>query len=159
MRVAPTLDKRLRIDAESPFDWLILEMICTDAANLLGPTLAQQLAKRIKDDGDWSEYVVPDLHTQFTEQIIHVSLAISTADRDLNLIGSLFIPHDEADIWYGAINQARISLESQYAISNYDKEEEGLDDISEERHELRNALIRYHFYTHLQYMLLKYIIL
>lgn len=157
MRVAPTLDNSLRIDAESPFDWLILEMICTDAANLPGPPLAKRLANKIKDKEDWTEFVIPDLHSQFSEQVNHVSLTLSAANKNDDLTGSIYIPHSDADIWYGAINQARISLEHQYEISRY-ADITHIEEISEERHELRKALIRYHFYTRVQSMLLEYII-
>lgn len=157
MKVAPTLDNSLRIDAESPFDWLILEMICTDATNIPGQSLAKHLANKIKDKGDWAEFVIPDLNFQFSEQVNHVSQTLSNTTRSHDHTGSIFIPHSDADIWYGAINQARISLESQYNISKYENIT-NIADISEQQHELRKALIRYHFYTRLQSMLLEYLI-
>lgn len=157
MRVAPTLDKSLRIDAESPTDWLVLEMICTDASQMPDEPLADKLANYMAADEDWNELITPELSDQFNEQVLHVSRAISTAEKDNNLTGSLFITEDEADIWFGAINQARLSLEERHKVSQYE------DDIDEDSLEyedptLKAAIIRYHFYTSLQSIMLDYIL-
>ena len=157
MRVAPTLDKSLRIDAESPTDWLVLEMICTDASQMPDEPLADRFANLMAADEDWTELITPELSEQFNEQVLHVSRAISTAQKDTDLTGSLFIQEDEAEIWFGAINQARISLEERHQVSQYE------DDIDEEALEyedphLKAAIIRYHFYTSLQSIMLEYIL-
>lgn len=157
MRVAPTLDKSLRIDAESPTDWLVLEMICTDASQMPDEPLADKLANYMAADEDWNELITPELSDQFNEQVLHVSRAISTAEKDNDLTGSLFITEDEADIWFGAINQARLSLEERHKVSQYE------DDIDEDSLEyedptLKAAIIRYHFYTSLQSIMLDYIL-
>ncbi|MFC5051174.1 DUF2017 family protein [Rubritalea spongiae] len=157
MRVAPTLDKSLRIDAESPTDWLVLEMICTDASHMPDEPLADKLADFMAADEDWNELITPELSDQFNEQILHVSRAISTAEKGNDLTGSLFITSEEADIWFGALNQARLSLEERHEISQYE------NDIDEEALEyedpsLKAAIIRYHFYTSLQSIMLDYIL-
>lgn len=157
MRVAPTLDKSLRIDAESPTDWLVLEMICTDASQMPDEPLADKLADFMVADEDWNELITPELSDQFNEQVLHVSRAISTAEKGSDLTGSLYIPADEADIWFGAINQARLSLEERHKVSQHEDE---IDDESLEYEDptLKAAIIRYHFYTSLQSIMLDYIL-
>lgn len=158
MRVAPTLDHSLRIDAESPTDWLVLEMICTDASQMPNEPLADQLALFMCADEDWNELITPELSDQFNEQVTHVSKAISVAHKEADLTGSLFIKVDEADIWFGAINQARLSLEERYEVSKYDDAIDDNSSLQFENPELRAAIIRYHFYTSLQSLLLEYLL-
>lgn len=153
MRIAPTLDGGLRIDAESATDWLVLEMICTDAANLPGKPLTERLAAFMKTDDDWKEFVTPDIQNTFNEQITHVSKALCIAEKDQDLIGSLYIKKEEADTWFGAINQARLSLEAQYRLSAYDGDEE----IDPTQTHIKSAQIRYEFYNSLQTLLLEYL--
>lgn len=121
MRVAPTLDRSLRIDTENPTDWFVLEMICTDASQMPNESLANRLANYMSVDEDWIDLITPELSDKFNEQVLHVSRSISTAEKFSDLTSSLFIKEDEADIWFGAINQARLSLEERYCISQYDE--------------------------------------
>ncbi|MGJ8672172.1 DUF2017 family protein [Rubritalea sp.] len=157
MRVAPTLDKSLRIDAESATDWLVLEMICTDASQMPDGPLADKLANYMAADEDWNELITPELSDQFNEQVRHVSRAISTAEKDSKLTGSLFIKAADADIWFGAINQARLSLEERHDISKHE-DEINEDALEYEDPSLKAAIIRYHFYTSLQSIMLDYIL-
>ncbi|MFC4992776.1 DUF2017 family protein [Rubritalea tangerina] len=157
MRVAPTLDRSLRIDAENPTDWLVLEMICTDASQMPDEPLAEQLSLYMCADDDWADLMTPELSEQFNEQVLHVSRAISTAEKNPDLTGSLFIKADEADIWFGAINQARLSLEERFEVSQYDDSDDQ-DALEFENPNLKAALIRYHFYTSLQSIMLEYIL-
>ena len=155
--MAPTLDGGLRIDADSLTDWMILELICADATSLPGPPLYDQLASKMEQNDDWKEFVVPDIVTQFEEQITHISRAISSAPRDEEHAGSIFITKEDAIIWYGAVNQARLSLEQQHGISKLEdilteKDLEALDS------DVRAAVIRGHFYTSIQSLLLEYVL-
>ncbi|GAA5494624.1 hypothetical protein SAMN02745181_3097 [Rubritalea squalenifaciens DSM 18772] len=154
MRVAPTLEGGLRIDADNPHDWLILEMICTDAANMPGKCLPDRLSAFMETDDDWDEFVTPELRDQFASQIVHVSKAISSAEKENDLTGSLFIQAADAETWYGAINQARLSLEAQFRLSNYTDEEE----IDEEDTHILAAYVRNQFYSSMQSILLEYLI-
>ncbi|MEO1856043.1 MAG: DUF2017 family protein [Rubritalea sp.] len=158
MRVAPTLDRSLRIDAENATDWLVLEMICTDASQMPDEPLADKLALFMAADEDWTELITPELADQFSSQIIHVSRAISTAEKAQDLTGSLFIKPEEANTWFGAINQARLSLEERFEVSKYDDLADDEQSIEFEDPSLKAAIIRYHFYTSLQSILLEYIL-
>ena len=158
MRIAPTLEKGLRIDAETATDWLVLEMICTDASQMPDAPLADQLGDFMAADEDWSELITPELSDQFNEQIRHVSRAISIAEKDVELVGSLFILPEDADLWFGAINQARLSLEQRYSISKFDDLEEIDPSLKDDNPNLLGAITRYHFYTRLQSIFLEYIL-
>ena len=157
MKLAPTLQGGLRIDADCAEDWIILDAICEDAAALPGPPLYDQLSEHMPKDPDWEEFVAPDIRDQFSDQIIHVSRAISSAQRDENQVGAVFVSKNDAMIWYGAINQARITLEQLYQVSKLEDfvEVDGMDEVSDERH---SALVRSHFYSTIQSLLLEYVL-
>jgi len=157
MDATPTLNGGLRIDADSLHDWMILELICADATSLPGAPLYDRLSSEMEKDEDWEEFVVPDIKSQFSEQIAYVSRAISAAARDEDHAGSVFITKDDALIWYGALNQARISLEHQYELSKLlqSMTPEVLESLDIEIHA---ALIRGQFYGETQNMLLDYVL-
>jgi len=157
MKLAPTLQGGLRIDADCAEDWLILDAICADAAALPGPPLYDQLSENMEKDPDWEEFVAPEIRSQFSDQIVHVSRAISSAQRDENQVGAVFVSKNDAMIWYGAINQARISLEQLYQVSKIENfiDSDGTDEISDEKH---SALVRGHFYSMMQSVLLEYVL-
>jgi len=154
--MAPTLEGGLRIDADSLTDWMILELICADATNLPGPPLYDQLSSKMEQDDDWKEFVVPDIVEQFNDQVSFVSRAISAAPRDEEHAGSLFIQKEDAMTWYGAVNQARLSLERQHNLSNL-KDITCEEDLEELEPELRAAVIRNHFYNSIQSLLLDFV--
>lgn len=154
MRVAPTLDKSLRIDAENATDWLILEMICTDASQHPSGSLAHKFGNHMCADDDWEELITPELQDQFNQQITHISRAISSAEKADDLSGSVFISAEHADTWFGALNQARLSLEEQYNLSQYEE----VEDIDPSMPHCRAAMIRSHFYGSLQSLLLEFIL-
>ena len=156
MRVAPTLDRSLRIDAETPTDWLVLEMICTDACQMPDQPLADQLANYMIADEDWIELITPELADQFSDQILHVSRAISAAPKADDQTGSVFIKPEDADTWFGALNQARLSLEERHTISQFDDLEP--EELSQQEAEIQAAVFRYHFYTSMQSIMLEYIL-
>jgi len=157
MKLAPTLEGGLRIDAEGAEDWIVLDAICADAAHLPGPPLYDQVSEHMPEDSDWEEFVASDIRNQFSDQIAHVSRAISSAKRDENQMGAVFVEKEDAMTWYGAINQARMTLEQLYQVSSIDDflELDDMQDLSEEKH---SALIRSHFYSAMQSLLLDYVL-
>ena len=62
----------------------------------------------------------------------------------------IFVHPEKADVWYGALNQARLALESRYQLSGYDDFEKAAED-------LRSAYFRDRFYCFLQSTLLEYV--
>lgn len=157
MKLAPTLQGGLRIDADSLEDWMVLDAICADASNLPGAPLYERLSEKMPKDPDWEEFVAPDIRSQFSDQITHVSRAISSASMDESHAGSIFISKEDAEVWYGAINQARMTLEQQFQISEMD-EFVDLDELGELTEEKRSAVIRGHFYSTFQSLLLEYVL-
>ena len=157
MKLAPTLQGGLRIDADSQEDWMVLDAICADAASLPGAPLYDRLSEKMKKDADWEEFVAPDIRSQFSDQIAHVSRAISSAAMDEDHVGSIFISKEDAPTWYGAINQARMTLEHHYQLSKLD-EFVDLDELGDIGEEKRSAVIRGHFYSTFQCLLLEYVL-
>jgi len=157
MKLAPTLQGGLRIDADSLEDWMVLDSICANAASLPGPPLYDRLSEKMTRDPDWEEFVAPDIRSHFSDQISHVSRAISAAPMDEGQAGSIFITKEDAPIWYGALNQARMSLEQLYQISELDEFLE-LDDLGDISDMKRSAVISNHFYSTFQSLLLEYVL-
>ncbi|MCP5534632.1 MAG: hypothetical protein H7A51_00170 [Akkermansiaceae bacterium] len=150
MKVLPTLEGGLCIIPESESDWMELEIICSDAVR--PAHLAESLADLMDADSDWEEYVVPDLEENFNSQCRYVGAAITHA-RDHNE-RAVFITRPQAEKWYGAINQARLSLEARYKLAAID----GIEGPGPEAApELRSAYFRDRFYLFLQSMLLEYV--
>ncbi|WP_018970211.1 hypothetical protein [Rubritalea marina] len=159
MTVAPTLDKGLRIDVDSATDWQVLDMICTDASLKAGSSLAESLGGFMEDDEDWAELMTPELDDQFNAQVAHVSKTISSAKKENDLTGSVSISREDADIWFGAINQARIALEERFHLSQLEEEfEDGIDPENIDDPALLAAVIRYDFYSRIQTIMLDYIL-
>ncbi|WP_435893030.1 hypothetical protein [Oceaniferula spumae] len=142
----PTLEGGLAIEPESNTDWAVLEMITHDVGR--PAHLAESLAGLMDDDSDWEEYVVPDLELNFNSQCKYVAAVIAEA-REYDE-RAIYIKPVNADKWYGAINQARISLEARYKL-------EAVEDVDEAPAELRSAHFRNRFYLMLQSMLLEYV--
>ncbi|MGJ8657476.1 MAG: hypothetical protein ACSHX6_13590 [Akkermansiaceae bacterium] len=157
MKLAPTLQGGLRIDADSLEDWMVLDAICADAASLPGAPLYDRLSEKMPKDPDWEEFVAPDIRSQFSDQVTHVSRALSAAPMDEDQAGSIFISKDDAPIWYGALNQARMTLEHIYQISELDEFVE-LDELGDIGDAKRSAVIRSHFYSTFQCLLLDYVL-
>ncbi len=146
MKVAPTLDKRLRIDVESDVDRLVLQAIVVDAratggglADHLGGGMPRELA------GDWEELVLPELGDGFDRQLEVVGRAVAALDGE----GEIYITVNDAEFWYGALNQARLALEERHHLSEVDEELMPPP--------LRSAWYRSQFYLMVQGMLLDYL--
>lgn len=81
MKIAPTLEGGLRVDAEIADDWILLEAIVDDAMGRKD-RLADRLGKLVTDESlteDWREFVVPDLDADFQSDIASVALAVEKA--------------------------------------------------------------------------------
>ena len=117
MKILPTLEGGLCIIPESEIDWDELQLICSDDDR---PTyLAESLADLMDEDSEWGEYVVPDLEEGFRNQTQFVDATIKRARQ--NKEPAIFIPPAEAELWYGAINQVRLSLQASYDVEELDE--------------------------------------
>jgi hypothetical protein len=149
MKVAPTLQGGLRIDAETPLDWMMLRCIAPDARSG-GLDLADRVSAPMADDegaGDWRDYVVPDLRDGFNAQLEGIERALAAAAGDEP--GRIFIPREDAELWYGGLNQARLALEERYHLS--------AAALSEMTPGKRSAWFRSQFYLHVQSLLLDHV--
>lgn len=150
MKILPTLDGGLCILPESEIDWQELELICSDEDR---PThLAASLADLMDEDSEWNEYVVPDLEENFRAQAQVVAGTIEKARTSDD--SAIFITPAEAERWYGAINQVRLSLHARFDIEELGDS----SDINDASPELKSAYYRNRFYLLLQSMLLEYIL-
>lgn len=146
MKVAPTLDKRLRIDVESEVDRMILQAVIADARGE-GGGLAGRLAGGMPDElaADWNEFVLPGLGEDFDGQLGVVEQAIAGLEGE----GEIYITADDAEAWFGALNQARLALEESHHLSEVGDEEMPPP--------LRTAWYRSQFYQMVQGMLLEFL--
>ncbi len=117
MKIGPTLDGGLRIDADNARDWDVLRMIVPDAVARDGD-LASHLGGLMRNDepdNDWQDFVVPELRSLFDSQLSTVATAVEQAATAAdNHAGSLLVPRAAAEVWYGALNQARLALEERH---------------------------------------------
>jgi hypothetical protein len=151
MRVAPTLNGGLRIDAEAPGDWDSLRSIVRDAKPA---ELAHRLTEATgSDTEDWEEFVQPELQTTFEGQLEIVRTTIEdAADLALEGPGPLFISKSNAQDWYGALNQARLALHARYDFAQEDPDPEKMSVKK------RAAFYRNQFYSIVQDLLLDRVI-
>ena len=154
MNIAPTIEGGLRIHPETAEDWHILRAIIQDA-NSYGIDLASRLGNLITDESiaqDWQEIIVPDLRESFSDDLHSVYAAIEAASAFPGHDESpIWITREDSPVWYGALNQARLSLEERYKFGpNSDIESEDLTPLR------REALIRSHFYCALQSFILQH---
>ncbi len=150
MKILPTLDGGLCIIPESEIDWQELELICSDEDR---PThLAASLADLMDQDSEWNEYVVPDLEEDFRGQVKAVAGTIEkarTSDEP-----AIFISLTDAEQWYGAINQVRLSMHARYDV----EELSNSNDLDDADPVIKSAYYRNRFYLLLQSMLLEYVL-
>lgn len=151
MRIAPTLNGGLRIDAGGPGDWEVLRCIVLDA-RWGGRDLARRLGGLIHDEqdpGDWEEFVVPELQAAFEGQLTSVAQAIEQAARQCGgQAGPLLVGREDAEAWYGALNQARLALEAEHSFGPRGEAPGPADPVR------RSAYFRSQFYLAVQQMLL-----
>ncbi len=154
MKITPTLHKGINIDIESLLDWVKLESIAVDGARLEGK-LGNNLGAKMHMDEDWKSYVLPDIDHSFSEQIKYVSQEIKAARSPSTETGELQITPENVDMWYGALNQARLALETEHALSILN--EEDFDHFEELDEELKRAVVKSHFYLFIQSHLLQHV--
>lgn len=150
MKVAPVLKGGLRIDVESPMDWMVLRCIPYDARGG-GLDLADRVSAPMSgDEGieDWRDYVLPDLRDGFNAQLAAIEAAVEAAGSE-DEPGELFILKEDAELWYGGLNQARLALEERYDLSNAI--------LAEMTPGKRSAWFRSQFYLHVQSLLLTHV--
>jgi hypothetical protein len=156
VKAGPTLDGSLRIDAEDAGDWAILRCIEIDARGR-SSDLATKLGERVRDEpepGDWEELVVPELRAQFDVQVELVARMIGDAEQSAEEEeGSVIIGPAEGELWYGALNQARLAIEDRHRFSEASDEVPERDDPAR-----RSAYFRAQFYLALQELLLQFVL-
>jgi hypothetical protein len=155
LKILPTLEGGLRIDAEDPGDWSLLQGITRDAVSCDGH-LANRLGSLITDQDvapDWLEYIVPDLDEAFRTDLSHVSTAIAAARVEAGgMAGPLWITREDGLYWYSALNQARLALEEIHHFGPSD----GLDPLTLPPGN-RSAFLRSQFYCAIQSLLLEHV--
>ncbi|WP_193212748.1 DUF2017 family protein [Luteolibacter marinus] len=150
MKVAPTLQGGLRIDVESPVDWMVLRCIPYDARGGDLDLAERVAAPMAGDEGeeDWREFVLPDLRDTFNSQLSTIEDALAEA-TDEEQSGEVHIAREDAELWYGGLNQARLALEERYDFSNANP--------LEMTPGMRSAWFRSQFYLHVQSVLLEHV--
>jgi len=147
MKAAPTLDGRIRIDLESELDRMVLRAIPQDA-RLDGWDAIERLREPV-DDGqrgeDWEDFVRPELENTFEGQLATIAAALAELENG----EPLFIVRDQAEAWFGGLNQARLALEARYRLTEADPTEIGAEE--------RSAWFRSHFYLQLQGLILEFL--
>lgn len=146
MTLGPTLEGGLKIIPEEEVEWQVLLAIAVDADD----QLASRYSDLMDEDSMWEDIVVPDLAAEFQGQRERVRQAVREAKESEE--GELLLRRGDADLWYGAINQARLSLESRYQLSAVFDGDEG----SLPSGEVRSAYFRNEFYGSLQLLIMKY---
>jgi len=155
MKILPTLEGGLRIDAEDDGDWQLLSGITRDAVSC-DEKLSLRLGSFITDIAvvsDWLEYIVPELEETFHGHLAHLAAAISAARFEAaGGPGPLWITPDDAFHWYSALNQARLALEERFGFGPQE-----LIDPAELPSDMRSAFLRSHFYCTIQSLLLDHV--
>ncbi len=156
MKIMPTLEGGLRIDAEDDGDWQLLSGITHDAVSC-DEKLSRRLGRLITDKDvapDWLEYVVPDLEDGFHSHLAHLAAAITAARFEAaGGSGLLWITRDDGFHWYSALNQARLALEERFHFGPAD-----LMDPAELPSAHRSAFLRSQLYCAIQSLLLEHVL-
>ena len=159
MKVMPTLEGGLRIDVETATDWLVLEQIAPDALAGGAEKLPDRLSALMDEESDWDEVVIPELQEFFSGQLRKVADAVFSAQRmagseDDATEGALVIVREDGAEWYGALNQARLSLERRYKFGP----PQNVTDVENFSAAKRSAFLRSQFYCVLQSVLLEHVL-
>ena len=149
MKVAQHKSGGLEITVVDPTEWFLLNSIVQDAVSHGDGWLAEQLSEPMDDESCWDDIVVPDLTTKFSDQLSDVRQGITNAFKGANgEETTILIKKEDAWSWYGALNQARLSLEDEHHVSDLDE-----DDIEDLPPNLLSVLGRSQFYLWLQSMI------
>lgn len=146
MTVGPTVAGGLKLAPETEHDWMLLIGIAGDSDS----DLAGRLAGLMDEDSMWDEIVAPELTEEFSKQRITVVKEVMKAKEEED---DVHIVKSSADVWYGALNQARLALEDQYKFGA----REEVDPKMFENPSARAAYFRNNFYCHIQSLLLQYV--
>jgi hypothetical protein len=155
VKILPTLEGGLRIDAEDRADWHLLAAIADDAVDRK-TRLADQLGGLITAEEiaeDWREYIIPDLDAAFQSDIARVAAAIQIAhDASNGEAGPLWIERDDGPAWYSVLNQARLALEDHHHFGPSEHIE--MDSLPPQK---RVSFLRSQFYCAFQSLLLDHV--
>ena len=147
MIVVPTLNGGIKLVIEREQDWDDLKSISDDAAE----DFSKRFSLLMDEDSMWDEIVEPELRDQFSSQVDFVKKQVELAfdnsvDDFEEELPEILITKEEAELWYGALNQARLSFEDKFR-----KEIEALKETGEiENGEVVRALFRNQFYFRFQ---------
>ncbi len=146
MTIGPTVAGGLKLIPEGEKDWIVLLEIANDGHG----QLSKRLAKLMDEDSMWDEIVAPELEQEFSKQRLAVMKDVMKAKGEE---GDIHIETKNAEIWYGALNQARLGLEERYQFGPREFAE-----VSEiEDPVARAAYYRSDFYSTVQSLLLRYV--
>ena len=146
MTVGPTVAGGLKLVPETEHDWMLLMGIAGDSDS----DLAGRLAGLMDEDSMWDEIVAPELAEEFSKQRITVVKEVMRAKEEED---EIHILKSSVDVWCGALNQARLALEDKYKFgAREDVDPKMLEDSS-----ARAAYFRNNFYSHIQGLLLQYV--
>ena len=143
MIVLPTLNGGIKLVIERDQDWDNLKSISDDAAE----DFSKRFSLLMDEDSMWDEIVEPELKDQFSSQVKFVKKQVELAfdnsvDDFEEELPEISITREEAELWYGALNQARLSFEDKFR-----KEVEALKEAGKiENGEVVRALFRNQFY-------------
>lgn len=159
MKVMPTLEGGLRIDVETATDWLVLEQIAPDALQGGAEKLPSRLSALMDEKSEWDEMVIPELKDFFSGQLRKVADTVLAAQTKATPEsetpkGKVFIVREDGLEWYGALNQARLALESRYKFGP----SQGVTEVESFPAPKRSAFIRSQFYCALQSVLLEHVL-
>lgn len=156
MKVVPIPEGGLRIKIATPSDWLVLEQIAPDALKIEEKSLSSRFSALMDKPSEWDEVVVPDLNDLFDSQISCVQHTVQEARKGPpdSSDHQLFISPEDGPRWYGALNQARIALESYYRFGTA----QDISEVESFPEAKRAAFIRSQFYSALQSVLLEHVI-
>lgn len=147
MTIAPTLSGGLKILPEEEEDWLVLLEITQDG----DCDLARRFAGLMDEDSMWEDIVMPELESEFADQRLAVVRAVVKARKSGE--EEVLIESADAETWYGALNQARLAMESKYKFGPRELRNPG----EIEGREKRSAYFREDFYSTIQSLLLRYV--
>ena len=147
MTILPTLEGGLRLQMQVERDWQVLMALSFDASH----DLAGDLSGLMDEESMWEDLIEPELRALFSHQVTQVEAQVRAARKGGE--SSITIGAEDADVWYGALNQARLAMEANY---QFGPTEEGKSIESMERGK-QEAFFRERFYCQLQSLLLEYV--
>ena len=153
MIVLPTLNGGIKLVVESEKDWEYLKSISDDAAK----DFSKRFSLLMDEDSMWDEIVEPELKDQFSSQVKfvkkQVELAYVNSVEDFEEeLPEILMTKEEAELWYGALNQARLSFEGRYRKEIKKLRETG--DLEDDN--VVQAIFRNQFYFGIQSEILKH---